>query len=298
MSSQTLKVQSGEVTLHVKTQGDENNTPILFIHGYPDDQDVWSKQIDHFAKTHYVVSFDLRGMGQSTAPKSARAYKLPIIMRDIVAVADATVGDRKFHLVGHDWGSAIGWFFTGDLELGGKRLLSYTSLACPHVGIWIELFFERLGSLKPKAIWQVLQQTLHSWYIIFFHIPVISTFIMKRYADLAAYKVFQGNGISADDPYLQHPKQPGYNQSAVNGMNIYRCNVIPFVKAPAKGSVDVPVLQLVPVGDAFIADHMYDSTAEYANNLEMHRLNAKHWAQREIPDTINQVMEAFYQKLS
>ncbi len=52
-------------SLSVNVFGDPENTPILFIHGFPFDYTLWESQINHLKKDYYCIAYDVRGLGDS-----------------------------------------------------------------------------------------------------------------------------------------------------------------------------------------------------------------------------------------
>ncbi len=53
--------------LAVFHEGNSSNVSILFIHGFPYDHQMWKHQVSAFKSTHYCVSHDIRGLGESPA---------------------------------------------------------------------------------------------------------------------------------------------------------------------------------------------------------------------------------------
>lgn len=49
----------------VHTQGNKNNQPIVFVHGFPFDNSMWHNQINFLKDNFYCVSYDIRGLGES-----------------------------------------------------------------------------------------------------------------------------------------------------------------------------------------------------------------------------------------
>lgn len=298
-TARTHKISSGDVTLFAKESGNRDNPALLFLHGVPDDHQVWSNQFQYFSQDYHVISFDLRGMGQSSAPEETSGYQLQYIMQDIESIIKYFRGEHeKVHLIGHDWGSTIGWQFTADPAYGPDFIESYVSLSGPHAGIWNELSFNQFKSLKIEEIKKALGQYAKSWYIGFFQIPVLPDRLLKAYAGALARYLLKDSGVKADDPYLQETYKAGFNQTIVNGIELYRNNFLPPAKAPAKASIDIPILQLVPTEDKFLDPSLYQSTANYCNNLTLVSFEAGHWAQRQYPERIIQEMTDFYKKLT
>ena len=141
------RLERGDVNLHVvASRGDphERRAPVLFLHGYPDTHATWSRQLEGLASMHPVAAFDMRGVGDSSAPVAADGLRIARYLDDIEAVIDRVAGpEGQVHLVGHDWGGALGWQFAAD-PARAARLRSYTAIAAPHAGSAMALFRERL----------------------------------------------------------------------------------------------------------------------------------------------------------
>jgi 3-oxoadipate enol-lactonase len=45
--------------------GDSKNIPIVFIHGFPFDHNMWNNQIEELSKEYYCITYDIRGLGES-----------------------------------------------------------------------------------------------------------------------------------------------------------------------------------------------------------------------------------------
>jgi 3-oxoadipate enol-lactonase len=53
--------------LAIFPKGNPNNTPVVFIHGFPFDHNMWNKQVEALCSQYYCVSYDIRGLGESPA---------------------------------------------------------------------------------------------------------------------------------------------------------------------------------------------------------------------------------------
>ncbi len=53
--------------LSVFMSGDNESKAVLFIHGFPFDHTMWQAQVDEFSKDYMCVSYDIRGLGESSA---------------------------------------------------------------------------------------------------------------------------------------------------------------------------------------------------------------------------------------
>lgn len=64
-----MKVNVNGIDLHYRERG--AGTPILFVHGFPLDGELWQPQLDALAGDYRVIVPDLRGFGDSTPTKTA-----------------------------------------------------------------------------------------------------------------------------------------------------------------------------------------------------------------------------------
>src|SRR4029077_10346379 len=106
------------LTLNVVDTG--TGDPVLLLHGFPDSAEAWREQIKPLVAAGYrVIAPDLRGFGDSDKPRDpaniARDIgfdKLQRVGADIPGVLAQLVPARtRVHVVGHDWGAAVGWVF-------------------------------------------------------------------------------------------------------------------------------------------------------------------------------------------
>jgi len=61
---------------------------MIFVHGHPDNEMTWSKQIDDFAKDHSVILPSVRGFPPSDVPMDENAYEGHVMASDMVALLD------------------------------------------------------------------------------------------------------------------------------------------------------------------------------------------------------------------
>ncbi|WP_206538114.1 alpha/beta fold hydrolase [Rhodoferax saidenbachensis] len=117
--------------IHYVTMGSNKNPLMVFVHGFPDFWYSWRNQIQTFSKDYQVVAVDLRGYNMSGRPEGVDNYKFAVLLDDIRAVISAESNGRKAILVGHDWGAALSWLFTGQNPDLVEKLVV---LSVPHPG--------------------------------------------------------------------------------------------------------------------------------------------------------------------
>jgi pimeloyl-ACP methyl ester carboxylesterase len=96
--------------LRVEQFGPADAPPIVLVHGWTCARHFWVGQLHGLADRHRVVTYDLRGHGDSEPPRDAD-FSTDALAEDLQAVLDAAVGERPALLVGHSLGamSIVAW---------------------------------------------------------------------------------------------------------------------------------------------------------------------------------------------
>lgn len=111
------RVMTSEVTstdgllLRVYESGQQGAPTVVCVHGYPDDHTVWDAVAVELAARYHVVSYDVRGAGESGKPRGRRAYRLDQLAVDLAAVVEAVSPIVR----------CICWPMTGDRSRPGTR---------------------------------------------------------------------------------------------------------------------------------------------------------------------------------
>jgi NAD(P)-dependent dehydrogenase (short-subunit alcohol dehydrogenase family)/pimeloyl-ACP methyl ester carboxylesterase len=257
-----VNVVSGGVRLAVQEHGDPTTPTILLVHGYPDTHAVWNDVVPLLSDNFHVVTYDVRGAGDSDRPRDQDAYHLEFLKRDLLAVVDAVSPDRPVHLVGHDWGSVQSW--EAITEPGaGKRIASFTSISGPcldHLGTWLR----RPGTKQ-------LRQLLRSWYVFAFQLPALAPLLWK----LGLARRW-GTLLRKREGVQQRPA-PTLKGDAIRGTALYRANVLPRLKAPRDRRTDVPVQVVHPLHDRYV-DTRPLPLHRWVTTLRRRVLASGHWA--------------------
>lgn len=121
-------VSNGDVDLAVRSYGSPDAPLLIALHGWPDSSRGWRHVAPLLADRFHVVTPDLRGFANSSKPVGTDSYRMSHLLSDVAAVA-AAFGSGRFHLAGHDFGSAITWsaclFMPEQIERA-------VTLAAPH----------------------------------------------------------------------------------------------------------------------------------------------------------------------
>lgn len=95
----------GGAPIHAEVYGPADAPPVVLVHGWVCAKRFWRLQVHDLMADHRVVAFDLRGHGDSGAPKDGD-WSLDTLAADLEAVLVACVGDeRPALLAGHSLGA-------------------------------------------------------------------------------------------------------------------------------------------------------------------------------------------------
>ena len=100
----TLRVDGN--TLSYMTCGDPAAPPLVLIHGWLGARADWRLLLPELSRTHYCLTVDLLGHGDSDKPRGGD-YGIPAQAHRVLAIADAA-GLTQFALCGHSMGGMIG----------------------------------------------------------------------------------------------------------------------------------------------------------------------------------------------
>ncbi len=184
MIRDVLAVDADGVQLAVYVSGPRDAPPVVLVHGYPDSAAVWERIRALLESRFRVIAYDVRGAGASDAPRDRASYRLERLAADLQAVARATCGARPFHLVGHDWGSIQCWEAATDEALRGS-IASFTSISGPcldHASLGLR---GDRAQHDARAFGAGVRQMLKSWYIVFFHLPILPELVWRLGARMA-----------------------------------------------------------------------------------------------------------------
>jgi pimeloyl-ACP methyl ester carboxylesterase len=297
----TLSVEAGDVRLAVYVSGPRDAPPIVLVHGYPDSAAVWEPVRAQLDARYRVISYDVRGAGASDAPESRAAYRLERLAADLAAVADATCGARPFHLVGHDWGSIQSWEAVTDAAFKG-RIASYTSISGPcldHASFGLRggagAGADRAEQPKPlqaatRPFGSGLRQTLKSWYIFFFHLPLLPEL------------VWRAGGTRMWPLWLRltervrPERDPAQTRNAINGLNLYRANFIDRLLHPRVRHAHAPVQFIVPLRDRYVGPQLSIGLEGWLGAYSRTEIDAGHWVVLREPERVAAGIERFVEQ--
>lgn len=281
-------VSSDGVRLSVWQGGRRGAETLVFVHGYPDTHTIWTPVLERLAGRFHVVAYDVRGAGQSDAPRGPAPYGIKRLIDDFAAIADAVAPGRPVHLIGHDWGAIQGWELAASARLEG-RLASFTAIAGPALDHALRALRE---SLRQRRLGEWLGRVRRSWYIALLCTPGGPT---------VAWRVALAGGrwrqaVTRLDRVPVDRDYPAVTVTAdgLAGANLYRANIPPRLvrRTPPLARVHAPVQLILPAADRFIAADYYAAADRAAPGLTRVVVPGSHWLPRVDPERVAELVAA------
>jgi pimeloyl-ACP methyl ester carboxylesterase len=121
------------LTFDALVVGERGAPLVLLLHGFAESMHCWRAQITALSDMGYrAIAPSQRGYspGARPDPRDASNYTIDRLMDDAIAIVEESgYGDKRFHLVGHDWGGSIAWALA---DRYSQRIASLTVLSRPH----------------------------------------------------------------------------------------------------------------------------------------------------------------------
>jgi pimeloyl-ACP methyl ester carboxylesterase len=258
-----INVKIEELTFDCRVAGDPEGELILFLHGYPETSYMWRNMIQDLADIgFFCVAPNMRGYSVGACPKGKKNYALEILANDILALANH-FSKPKFHLVGHDWGSIVGWEIVQEHE---ASILSWTGMSVPHPKSFINSITNDNAQNKKSSYFKTLQ------------IPFLPEIGIRKNDYKIFRKLWKDCSSEEIEAYLSVFKNPKQLTAAIN---YYRAN-IPLLKKRAKLEVTdhiyVPTLFIYGKMDGAVsAEAVNDGHQFMKGEYEYVELETGHW---------------------
>ncbi|MDZ4373533.1 MAG: alpha/beta hydrolase [Phenylobacterium sp.] len=124
-------IDAGSARLRAVVEGE--GPLVLMVHGFPESWYSWRHQIGPIAEAGFTAcAFDVRGYGGSQRFDRVEDYAMERMIADILGVGQALSPDRKFILLGHDWGAPMVWQTT---LLHPDRVAAVGAMSVIHSGV-------------------------------------------------------------------------------------------------------------------------------------------------------------------
>ena len=274
---QHRRVMVGRLELHVAELG--SGPAVLLLHGFPAYWADWQAQMQALAYAGFrALAPDLPGYGQSGQLPNVLDYRLPLLAADMGGLISA-LGLSKVHVVGHDWGGALGYCVASQYPELVDRLVVINA---PHPA-------------QIRSALRHFEQLRRSWYALMFQVPWFPEWLVCRRLPMS----FSMRGLAvrpdafseADvERYLAAMRLPGVARAA---LSYYRAEY----RAPTQDPWLVSQRTLLLWGEqdlALSARVLLPDLARHVPDVRVARFaDAGHWLHHDLPEVVNRHLIEF-----
>lgn len=272
---ETIKANGFE--FNCRTIGDaQNNKVVVLLHGFPESSHMWESTMQHLHQQgFYCIAPDMRGYSANARPKGVKNYSIQAIASDIIQILEQK-NITNFHLIGHDWGSVIGWSICG---LYPQQVQSFVPMSVPHLIAFSD-------ALKHDE-----EQKKMSGYMKTFQLRGIPELVLKannckRLKESCWY-------LSPTEQVNIYTSLFKEKRALTAALNYYRCNFKYFERvsqALGLDAIKIPTTLIWGNKDMALGRTGVENTAQYMKGAyELVELDASHWL---IQDTAAEVWNA------
>lgn len=283
---QIEEIQANGLTFYCRPIGDlKAKETVIFLHGWPESSQMWEALMQKlYLKGFSGLAIDQRGFSPKARPENVKAYKIDYLIEDVIALADAA-GIQKFHLVGHDWGSAIGW---GLIARFPERIKSFVAMSVPHLLAFGDALKNDPQQYKASSYMRLFQWPwIPEWRLSFRNYKLLheKCWMHSKTEQLRDYMRVLGN-------------RPALRAS----LNYYRANYKDLIKGRSELALEnlsTPTLLIWGNKDEAVLRIGVENTAQYMTGpYKLLELDAGHWLIQEAEEEVTTAVIEHLKKYS
>lgn len=270
--------------MHARPADDTPAPLLLLLHGFPEFWYSWRHQIPALVEAGFhVVAPDLRGYNLSGNPSDVADYRVEVLAADIEELV-RFFGAKRAHVVGHDWGGMVGWWFGMRHQ---DRLERLTVLNCPHPE-------HQLAMMRDAA------QVRKSRYMLLFQLPFGVAERAMRNNDFAKIRQLlardpeRGGAFTEQD--IERYVAALCGDTPRCAMHYYRALLrrSPWALRRQLSPIDRPVQVIWGARDRHLGLQYSRPSARRVGDLRYDTVpDASHWVQVDRPDAVNRLLVDF-----
>ena len=155
-----MRVTVNGIDLACQADGPEGGPALVLNHTLATSRAMWRRQVPHFVSRYRVITYDMRGHGESAAPDYP--YSLEMLAEDVIGVLDSFGVERPATFLGISIGGMIGQALAlrHPERFRAFILCSTTSRTPPDGQAMLE---QRIEAIRRDGIESQVQPTLERW---------------------------------------------------------------------------------------------------------------------------------------
>ncbi len=253
-------------------------TPIiLLLHGFPDNADSWSYQIEALKTRATVIAPFVRGAEPSAKGKGLGRYAPDAVGLDVLEILASVDPEAKRPVlcVGHDLGAVHAWRIAELLQKRAVGLVIINGLTIPQM---------LRRAMNPR-------QLLKSWYIFLMQVPVLPELAANAAGGRLLNLAYRLGGLSEEF----RPDAEQLRGALSGPLNQYRAFVrdIPRALGRIGRRLRCPLLVLWGEEDAFLEPPTATEIERDAEHVTIRILPGNHWLHRQHAERVNGLLCEF-----
>jgi pimeloyl-ACP methyl ester carboxylesterase len=262
-------------------------SPVVMIHGFPEEWSEWRHQMGPLSKTHTVIAVDLRGYGESQVTEGG--YDAAQLAKDVHQLLTQLGLNNGVQVVAHDIGEVVAYAYAAQFR---SEVRSMAVLEAP---IPDESFYHfpvlNADPNQPAA-----------WHFGMFQLPLAEKLIAgheRVFVEDLMLEYVAGDKspftASDFDFYAHFLKEPGRLTAMVSVYRAFRTDIQQNKEFLAQGKLQMPILAIG--GERSFGSLIADQWREYAVNVQGQVLKGSgHFVNEERPAEVTALLQSFLQK--
>ena len=175
-------ISANGIRFHCLTDG--AGPLVILLHGFPQFSYEYRHLVPALAQAGYLaVAPDMRGFGDTSRPARIEDYALQTLGEDVAALVDA-FGERKAHILGHEWGGIVA---------------AEAALSHPDKVDRLILVNGPPAITLGRAIHHSWRQRIRSSYVLFYRIPRLPEWLLTAQHGRVMSLLLSDGAFSAED---------------------------------------------------------------------------------------------------
>lgn len=270
-------IATGKLRQHAVIGGE--GPPVLLVHGWPENWYAWRLLMPELAKSFEVIAVDQRGIGLSDKPQDG--YDTGTLANDLIGLMDA-LGHKRFAVVGHDTGFAIGYALAADHPDRVARV----ALA--------EIPGPPMSSASPPAF---LPAPINNrlWHIPFNRVEKLPEQLIAGREDIFFGYEFAIQGGKLPEDVIKYYVGLVSNPDALRGsLGWYRAFDATLAQNEERKTRRLKMPVLAIGGEASYGGHVGDAMKPLADDVQSVVIpGAGHWVAEQAPDKMLAALKTF-----
>ena len=264
--------------------------PIILLHGNPTSSYLWRNVIPELMRFGRVIAPDLIGQGDSeklAASDGPGRYTFDVVYEYLAELLSELDADQNVVLVGHDWGSALGFHWARNHPTEIRGIAYMEALVAPVS--WSEWpedardIFKAFRSDKGEDL--ILQRNL-------FVEAVLPNAIIRKLTD-EEMDHYRAPFLTPEDrqPVLNWPRQ-----IPIDGEPVEMVELVSAYGSWIETSTSLPKLFINAEPGSILVGRQREYCRTWPNQREV-TVRGKHFVQEDSPSEIGQAIAAWFKGL-